>query len=78
MINIDYIDNKQYIRNILEGGDRHTIELFLRLFEVLIHNFRIDNDGSLDNGTPYMQGAINEFLKIYNIMKPKPEKKKEE
>ena len=76
MLNIDPVGIKPYIMNIKEGGDRHTIGLFLRVFEVLIHDLRIANDASDDKA--YLQGAINEFLKLYNTLRDKPERKKEE
>jgi hypothetical protein len=72
MINIDNIQDRPFYDNIKKNGDISTVELFLRLLEVKIHNLRIENDGS---GNFYFQGAINEFLKVYDILKYKPEKK---
>jgi hypothetical protein len=75
MINIEDINERPYYANIKEGSDSSTVEKFLRLLEVKIHNLRIQNDDSGD--TSYLKGAINEFLKMYDILRPKPEKKKE-
>ena len=68
----------QYIQNIKDTGDGHTVSLFLDLFRALIHNLRINNDGVDAEGLQYNNGAINEFLKLIEVFRLKPERKKEE